>query len=90
VADHAKPLRSHIQTAGLASGGAALALWGGILVAEWPRLTAIGMICGEESSLFGHCAACYPAAALTLFAACCGLAGLTISKSAPITARQAA
>lgn len=86
MAEHAKPLRSQINAAGLASGGAALALWGGILVAEWPRLTAIGMICGEDSSLFGHCAACYPAAALTVFAACCGLASLAIRKPALITA----
>ena len=55
----------------LLSGPSALALWGAILASEWPRLMATGTICGESGAWFGHCAACYPAAAASLIAAAC-------------------
>lgn len=51
----------------------ALALWLGVVIREWPRLTIYGRLCGDDSQyLFGHCPLCWPAAALTVVA----LAGL--------------
>ncbi len=47
--------------------GAAV-LWIGIVIREWPQLTAYGRICGETVALFGHCPLCFPAAALTIMA----------------------
>lgn len=47
--------------------GAAV-LWIGVLVREWPELTAFGRLCGEAQTLFGHCPLCFPAAALTIVA----------------------
>ncbi len=49
-------------------GLSAITLWATILVREWPRITALGGICGETGGL-GHCAACYVATALTAMAA---------------------
>jgi hypothetical protein len=46
----------------------ALALWLGVLIREWPQLTAYGVFCGEPQTLFGHCPLCFPAAALTVVA----------------------
>lgn len=46
----------------------AAALWIGVIVREWPQLTAYGRICGETVALFGHCPLCFPAAALTIVA----------------------
>jgi hypothetical protein len=45
------------------------AAWTQALITEWPRLTAIGPICGESSGFLGfvgHCPACPVGAALTL------------------------
>ena len=46
----------------------ATVLWIGVLVREWPQLTAFGKLCGETQAFFGHCPLCLPAAALTLMA----------------------
>ncbi len=53
----------------LSSGLGAALLWMIVLVREAPRLAYAGQICGEPNSLFGHCALCWPAAALTGLAA---------------------
>lgn len=63
----------------LLSAPGAVALWSAVLAHEWPRLMATGTICGETGAWFGHCAACYPAAAVTLIAAACA-AGLAIRR----------
>lgn len=50
---------------GLVASGA----WSAALIEQWPRLTAIGPICGESSgflSLLGHCPACYVATAASI------------------------
>ncbi|MFZ4606414.1 MAG: hypothetical protein ACOYM5_09165 [Caulobacter sp.] len=46
----------------------AAALWIGVIVREWPQLTAYGEFCGEPLALLGHCPLCFPAAALTIVA----------------------
>lgn len=46
----------------------AAALWIGVVIREWPQLTAYGALCGDAQTLFGHCPLCLPAAALTLVA----------------------
>lgn len=50
------------------TGALAAGLWAGVVVKQWPRLMAAGTLCAERHGLAAHCAACYPAAALTLAA----------------------
>jgi len=59
---------AQLELVTLHSALGAAALWIGVVVREWPQLTAYGRICGETAALFGHCPLCYPAAALTLVA----------------------
>lgn len=54
--------------ASVISAISASALWVSAIVDDWPRMTATGSLCGEANGLLGHCAACAPAAALTLLA----------------------
>ena len=68
MADTAIPVTSPYAGLALASGAAALTLWAAVLAAQAPRLMAMGVICGESRGLLDHCAACLPAAALTLLA----------------------
>ncbi|MDP1631018.1 MAG: hypothetical protein Q8L66_06320 [Caulobacter sp.] len=69
-----------LETITLHAAAGALALWLAVLVREWPRLTAYGQICGEDGSLFGHCALCWPAAALTAVALA-GVASLVLRQT---------
>jgi len=67
-------LQPALAAAGAMSAATALTLWATVLVREWPRLMATGKICGADQGLFavfGHCPACYPAAAATFMAMCC-------------------
>jgi hypothetical protein len=57
-----------LETVTLHSGVGALVLWLAVLANEWPRLTALGRICGEPRALLGHCPLCWPAAVLTAVA----------------------
>jgi len=57
-----------LVTVTLHSGLGALVLWSAVLAQAWPRLTALGPICGEPQALLGHCPLCWPAAALTAVA----------------------
>jgi len=74
--------RLDARTTGAVAGLSAAALWTGILIYEWPRLTALGVICGEPPAHLGHCAACYVAAALTLVAIGCEVIRLTARQPA--------
>lgn len=56
---------STLEQAALHSTLGAIVLWSGVLVREWPLLAAGGPLCGEPDGLFGHCALCWPAAAMT-------------------------
>lgn len=60
----------------------AIILWSGVLYREWPTLAAGGVLCGEPNGLLGHCALCWPAAALT------GIALATLALAARATARR--
>jgi len=57
--------RGNLEPITLHSAAGASILWLGVVVREWPRLTAFGPICGEAQGLLGHCPLCFPAAALT-------------------------
>lgn len=59
---------SVIEQAAMHSTLGAIVLWSGVLVREWPRMAAGGPLCGEAQALFGHCALCWPAAALSVVA----------------------
>lgn len=64
-----KPFTSdRLELITLHSALGATVLWIGVVVREWPQLTAYGALCGEAGTLFGHCPLCIPAAALTLAA----------------------
>jgi hypothetical protein len=73
---------------GALAGLSAVALWTGILISEWPRLTAVGVICGESTGYSGHCPACYVAAALTLVAIGCEAVRLSAAKGAGSIVRR--
>ena len=72
---------SALEATTLASGLGAAGLWMGLLATQWDRLTAIGVICSESVGLLGHCALCYPAAALTVLTAVLAAASLRRSPS---------
>lgn len=61
----------------------AVALWMGVVIREWPQLTAFGELCGERGMLFGHCPLCLPAAALTIvaFAGAAALVGRSAERA---------
>jgi len=59
---------SGLEQAALHSTLGAIVLWSGVLIREWPLLAAGGSLCGEPDSVLGHCALCWPAAALTVAA----------------------
>lgn len=56
---------SMLEQAALHGALGAIILWSGVLIREWPRLAAGGLLCGEPDGLFGHCALCWPAAGMT-------------------------
>jgi len=56
---------STLEQAALHSTLGAIVLWMGVLIREWPVLATGGVMCGEPEGLLGHCALCWPAAALT-------------------------
>lgn len=56
---------SALEQAALHSTLGGIVLWTGVLIREWPLLTAGGVMCGEPEGLLGHCALCWPAAALS-------------------------
>lgn len=57
--------RPALEQAALHSTFGAIILWTGVLIREWPLMTAGGVLCGEPEGLLAHCALCWPAAALT-------------------------
>lgn len=59
---------SPLEQTALHSTLGAIILWSAVLVREWPLLAAGGPLCGEPEGLFGHCALCWPAAAMTAVA----------------------
>ena len=56
---------SALEQAALHSTLGAIVLWSGVLIREWPLMATGGALCGEPDGLLGHCALCWPAAALT-------------------------
>lgn len=58
-----------IDQLALSSTFGAIVLWTGVLASEWFLSPADGVICGEPVALLGHCALCWPAAALTAISA---------------------
>lgn len=67
----ASALASHpaIEQVALNSTFGAIILWTSVLVSEWFLSPAAGFICREPGALLGHCALCWPAAALTVISA---------------------
>lgn len=62
------PNTAQLEIITLHSALGAAALWIGVLIREWPQLTADARLCGEAVALLGHCPLCFPAAALTIVA----------------------
>ena len=58
----------------------AVALWLGVLVGDWPELTAYGRLCAEAQTVLGHCPLCAPAAVLSA-AAFAGAVSLWVRNS---------
>lgn len=58
-------VRNNLEELTLHSAAAASALWMGVVIREWPKLSTFGAICGDTGAFLGHCPLCYPAAALT-------------------------
>lgn len=57
--------RAPMETITLHSAAGALALWLAVLWNQAQQASPFGPLCGEASTLAGHCPLCIPAAVLT-------------------------